>query len=163
MGSPTRSALRDRSARPQRTALVDKVEAHLEVWHHTNSEDEAATKDAHGGHLGHLAKDLAVAPIRSSGLRSGFTTSIRTAKKYDRAEADAHFKAFAAAFASDTFDAKSMTTGGATNAHMATWGITRMVHLYKALTPVLTPEQRTKLAADIRSHANYKRTSDPEK
>ena len=29
-----------------------------------------------------------------------------------------------------------------------------MVRFYQALTPVLTPEQRTKVAATLREHAN---------
>ena len=143
---------------PQRTALVDKVEAHLEVWHHANTAEEGADKDAHGGHLGKLAKDLSLTPDQVEKVRGNFHSSIASAPKYDRSEADAHFKAFAAAFASDTFDSKTLTTGGPANAHMATWGAHRMLHLYKAITPVLTPEQRTKLAADIRSNANYKRS-----
>ena len=143
---------------PQRVALVDKVEAHLEVWHHTNSADEGSAKDAHGGHIGHLAKELSLTPDQVEKVRTSFHSSIGNAPKYDRSLADAHFKAFAAAFASDTFDAKTLTTAGPANAHMATWGAHRMVHLYTAMTPVLTPEQRTKLAADIRSHANYKRS-----
>lgn len=51
-----------------------------------------------------------------------------------------------------------MTTGSAVNAHMSTWGISRLVLFYKAATPVLTPEQRTQAADDLRHHANYKRT-----
>lgn len=34
---------------PQRAALVDKVEAHFEVWNHANAPDETPTRDAHGG------------------------------------------------------------------------------------------------------------------
>ena len=79
-------------------------------------------------------------------------------KPFDCAEAEAHLKAFGAAFTSDHFDPKAVPTGGAVNAHLATWGITRTVRLYEAANPVLTPPQRTKLADELRRHANYKRS-----
>ena len=44
---------------------------------------------------------------------------------------------------------------------MAAWGITRTVHFYEAVLPVLTPEQRAKLAGDIRRHANYQHNEMP--
>jgi Spy/CpxP family protein refolding chaperone len=142
---------------PQRVALVDKVEAHFEVWHHSNAPEETADRDKHGGHLGKLAKQLALSPDQVEKIRVSFKMS-NEGKHFDRGEAEQHMKAFGAAFASETFDAKSLTAGGAVNAHMATWGETRMAHLYEAAAPVLTPEQRTKLADELRRHANYKRT-----
>ena len=33
---------------------------------------------------------------------------------------------------------------------MAAWGVTRMVRFYEIVTPLLTPEQRTKLAEHLR-------------
>lgn len=143
---------------PQRQALVDKMEAHFEVWHNANAPDEGVDRDTKGGHLGQLAKDIGLAPDQVEKVRANFASMIGSAPKYDRAEADAHIKAFGAAFASDTFDSKSLGTTGAVNAHIATWGATRMVTFYKALAPVLTPEQRTKVADMLRKHANYKRT-----
>jgi len=142
----------------QREALVDKVEAHIAVWHETNSPDEAAERDKHGGHLAKLATDLALSPDQVEKIRANFTTSMGTAAKYDRAELDTDLKMFAEAFASETFDAHAMKNDGMVSAHMATWGLTRMSHLYAAAAPVLTPEQRTKAADRLRHHANYKRS-----
>jgi Spy/CpxP family protein refolding chaperone len=140
---------------PQRAALVDKVESHFEVWHHTNAPDEAATRDAHGGQLGALATELALSPQQVETIRASFTSSIVGVPQFDRAEADAHIKAFGEAFTSDSFDPKALSTGGDVNAHMATWGITRTVRFYEAVLPVLSPEQRAKLADNLRRHANY--------
>ncbi len=140
----------------QRAALVDKVEAHFEVWHEANAAEEPKERDEHGGHLGHLAKELSLTPDQVEKIRTQFTTTIGTAPKYDRAEADAHLKAWGDAFASDNFDSKAITTGGAANAHIATWGATRMAHFYEAVAPVLTKDQRAKLAESLRKHANYK-------
>jgi Spy/CpxP family protein refolding chaperone len=141
---------------PQRAALVDKVEAHFEVWHHNNSTDESADKDKHGGHLGKLAKQLALSPDQVEKIRESFKASISGVPHFDRSEAEAHMKAFGEAFANDTFDARAMASGGAVNAHMATWGVTRMVRLYTAATPILTPDQRVKAAEELHRHANYK-------
>jgi Spy/CpxP family protein refolding chaperone len=145
---------------PQRVALVDKVEAHLHVWHKANSEDEPAEKDAHGGHLGKLAKDLALSTDQVEKIRASFKTSIAGSKvHFDGTAAEAHLKAFGAAFEADSFDAKTLTTGGPANANIASWGATRMATFYEAVNPVLTADQRTKLADQLRHHANYKRTA----
>jgi Spy/CpxP family protein refolding chaperone len=145
---------------PQRAALADKVEAHFEVWHHTNAPDEAAMRDAHGGHLGKLAKELALSPQQVETIRASFTSSMSGVPYFDRAEIDARLKAFGAAFAGDTFDPKALSTGSP-NAHMAAWGITRTVHFYEVVLPVLTSEQRARLAGDIRRHANYQHNEMP--
>jgi Spy/CpxP family protein refolding chaperone len=153
------NALHQALTPPQRQALVDKVEASIAVWHEANSPDESADKDKHGGNLAKLATDLALTPDQVEKIRGNFTTSMGTAAKYDRAEVDAQFKGFAAAFASDTFDAHmAMKGGGMVSSHMAVWGLTRMSHLYAAAAPVLTPDQRAKAADQLRHHANYKRT-----
>jgi Spy/CpxP family protein refolding chaperone len=142
---------------PQRQALVDKVEANYAVWHHANAPDETLQPGARGGHVAQLAKDLGLSPDQVEKIKTSYREKLTKAPKYDRAEADAHFKAFAEAFTADHFDAKSMTTG-AVNSHMATWGITRLVLLYTAAAPILNPDQRAKAAEDLRAHANYKRT-----
>ncbi len=139
----------------QRQALVDKVEANLSVWQETNSTEE---NDKKGGHLAKLATDLALTPDQTEKIRASFTGSMGSAPKYDRGEAEAHFKQFAEAFASDNFDAHAMKNGGMVSSHMAVWGLTRMSHLYAAAAPVLTPDQRSKAADQLRRHANYKRT-----
>jgi Spy/CpxP family protein refolding chaperone len=141
---------------PQRQALVDKVEAHADVWHHLNTSDEPGKGDH--DHFAELAKHLSLSPDQVEKIRASFTGSSKSAPRYDRAEADEHLKMFATSFASETFDAKTLTKAGAVNARMATWGIGRTVRLYEAAAPVLTPEQRTKAAETLRRHANYKRT-----
>jgi Spy/CpxP family protein refolding chaperone len=152
------NALHQTLTPPQRQALVDKVESHFEVWHQANMPADAATRAKHGGHLAELSTALSLQPDQVEKIHAAYTAAMSSVPKFDRAEADAHLKAFAAAFTADTFDAHSLSTGGAVNAHMATWGATRMVRLYAAAAPVLTPEQRTKAADELRSNANYKRS-----
>ena len=146
---------------PQRIALVDKVEAHFEVWHHANAPDEAATRDAHGGHLARLATELALSPQQVEAVRENFASSMSRVPRFDRAEADAHIKAFSAAFSSDRFDPSALAMDGAVTTHMASWGILRTVRFYEAVLPVLTPEQRAKLADRVRHHANYQHNAMP--
>jgi Spy/CpxP family protein refolding chaperone len=135
---------------PQRQALVDKMASHFEVWHSANAPEEQKEH----GHLARLTKELDLTPDQVDKARAAYEESIGSVPKFDRGEADAHLKAFGEAFASDHFDAKAMPKGEL-NAHMAVWGMNRMVKLYEALAPVLTPDQRTKLADNIREHANY--------
>jgi Spy/CpxP family protein refolding chaperone len=144
-------------AAPQRIALVDKISAHFEVWDEVNSADESAERDAHGGHLGRIAKELGMSPDQVEKSRANFKSSIAgVPPHFDRKEGDDYVKAFGKAFVADVFDAK--TLGTAANAHIATWGATRMACFYEAVTPVLTPDQRTKLADTLRRHSNYQRT-----
>lgn len=142
----------------QRAALVDKVEAHFLVWKESNGDEKAAAKEHEpGGHIAHLAKELSLTNDQVEKLRASFESSIKAHGeahgKFDPAEADAHMRAFSAAFAADTFDAKSLPAGP-THEHMATWGVSRMARFYEALVPVLTPEQRTKVADKLREHAS---------
>lgn len=139
----------------QRAALVGKVEAHLEVWAKVNAEQETADNDVRTGHLDHLAKELALSTDQAEKIR---TAIAGRGHHFDPAKAQEHMRAFGAAFTADKFDSKSLTTGGPANAHVATWGITRTAHFYEAVTPVLTPDQRTKLADLVRKHANYQRS-----
>jgi Spy/CpxP family protein refolding chaperone len=144
----------------QRSALVDKVEAHWLIWKNANGEEATQHEHEVGGRIHHIQTALNLSPDQVEKIKANFTAQMAAVTasqqaKFDPAEAEAHFKAFGAAFASETFDAKTLTTGDATNAHMATWGATRMVRFYETVTPTLTPEQRTKLAEMIREHANH--------
>jgi Spy/CpxP family protein refolding chaperone len=144
---------------PQRAALVDKVEAHFQVWSDVNSPEALAERDTHRGHLAKLTTELALTPDQVEKVRAGIKSSTADeAGHFKPAEADAHLKAFSKAFASDTFDARSLGKGAEANAEMAAWGGRRVALFYEAVTPVLTPDQRTKLSALLRRHANYKRT-----
>ncbi len=143
----------------QRAALVGKVEANMQVWREANAEDETASSDARGGQLGELAKELELSPDQVESIRAAFKAAMANAPAhFDAQEAEAHLKAFATAFEADTFDAKKLTTGSAVNAHVATFGLTRMARFYGAATPALTADQRVKLADLLQRHANYKRT-----
>jgi Spy/CpxP family protein refolding chaperone len=143
----------------QRVALVDKVEAHFAVWHEANVTEETPEKDKRGGHLGKISKELGLSADQVEKIRTNFKASSAAAPRFDKAEAEAHMKAFGAAFSAETFDAKTALTGDHATAHLATFGAARMTRFYSAVLPALTADQRTKLADDLRRHAQYKRTA----
>ena len=142
----------------QRAALVDKVEAHFLVWKESNGDQQAAAKEHEaGGHIAHLAKEINLTPDQVEKLRASFASSVAAHEsahgKWVPTVAEEHMKAFGAAFAADPFDAKTLQTGSKVHEHIATWGINRMAKFYETLTPILTPEQRTKVADQLRAHA----------
>ena len=142
----------------QRAALVDKVEAHWALWRQANADEVDVTPSAPaGGHLKALAADLALTPDQIAKIRANLSAAIRdTPVKPDPQKIEAHVQAFGAAFKAETFDAKTLSTGGAANAHLASWGATRVALMFESVTPVLTADQRAKLAAQVREHAEHK-------
>jgi Spy/CpxP family protein refolding chaperone len=135
---------------PQRAALGDKVEAHFQVWRQANTETTPAEHAA--GHMGHLTKELGLTPDQIEKARAQLGAG--APRQFDPSAAEAHVKAFATAFAGETFDARSLATADRGNVSIATWGAERMAHFYEALNPVLGAEQRAKLAGILRDHAN---------
>jgi Spy/CpxP family protein refolding chaperone len=148
----------------QRAALVDKVEAQWMLWRNANADEATPHEHEDGGRIAHIQKELNLSADQVEKIKTGFTAqmaAVSTAQgKFDPAEAEAHMKAFGGAFAADQFDSKSLTTADGTNAHMATWGATRMVRFYETVSPTLTADQRTKLAEMIREHANHQHGHD---
>jgi Spy/CpxP family protein refolding chaperone len=142
----------------QRGALVDKVEAHWALWQQANADEVDVTPSAPtGGHLRALTADLALTPDQVAKIKANLTAAAKDSPvKPDPQKVEAHLQAFGAAFRSDSFDAKSLSTGGAANAHLASWGATRVALMFESVTPVLTPDQRAKLAAQVREHAEHK-------
>ena len=142
----------------QRAALVDKVEAHWALWQRANADEADTTPSAPaGGHLRTLAKDLDLSPDQIAKIKANLGAAVKDSPvKPDPQKVEAHLKAFGAAFRADTFDAKTLSTGGPANAHLASWGATRIALMFESVTPVLTPDQRTKLAAQVREHAEHK-------
>jgi Spy/CpxP family protein refolding chaperone len=143
--------LHDALSPAERAALVDKVKAHAEVWKKVNHDEEQGSKEK-GGHLAHLTEMLSLTPDQAEKISAALQKD--APPKPDLAAVDAHIKAFEAAFEADKFDAKTLTTANAANSAISKHGSARMVRFYKIVTPLLTPEQRTKLAEHIRERMN---------
>jgi Spy/CpxP family protein refolding chaperone len=139
----------------QRAKLVDEVQAHWEKWKEAHGRDETDDHQHRSGHLLGLVQELGLSQDQADKIKASFRDKMRAAPQ-DRAhkEVQDHLQAFATAFKADTFDAKKLSGAKAANGHMARWGATRMARFIEAATPVLTPEQRAKLAQTIRQHAD---------
>ncbi len=132
---------------PQRVALVEKLEAHWSVWQKANRQDD--------DHLAQLAAELGLAPDQVERIRTTLPEAMKGVAPFDAQEVSAHLDAFANAFEAKTFDARALARGGAATTHMVGWGGATMAHFIEAVSPVLTAEQRTKLAQQLRHHANH--------
>lgn len=141
----------------QRAALVDKVEAHWEVWRNSNNQEESAGDEGHPGHLDRVAKDLGLTPEQVTQARAAFSERLKKHPlQFDASQVETHIQEFGTAFKSDKFDAKALKHGPFAHQHLAVWGAWRTAHFYETIGPVLTPEQRAKLSAEIKEHAAAK-------
>jgi Spy/CpxP family protein refolding chaperone len=136
----------------ERAALVDKVQAHWEVWRQVNHEEVPGGKQ-HGGRLAELTEELSLTPDQVNKISASYPKALagRTGR-LDPKKGNDYVGSFSTAFAADSFDAKSLTSN--VNPHLASHGATRMALFYETVTPVLTPEQRAKLAEDLREYGN---------
>jgi Spy/CpxP family protein refolding chaperone len=146
--------LHDALAPVERAALVDKVKAHWEVWHKVNADEKANAKEK-GTHLAKLTELLTLTPDQVDKITTALATDTPVTPQTDPKPVDAYIQAFGAAFVADKFDPKSLNTAATASAgHLARHGGARMARFYEAVTPVLTPDQRTKLAAHMRERLN---------
>jgi Spy/CpxP family protein refolding chaperone len=136
----------------ERQALADKVQAHWEVWRDVNGEQQQP------GRLTILAERLSLTPEQLTKITAALRTAMATPPAaFDTKPGEAHIQAFCAAFPAETFDAKTLAANA--NGHMSGQGARRMALFYKTITPLLTPEQRAKLADHLREHANHSSAS----
>jgi len=142
---------------PERQALALKVQAHYQIWEKANASEAAhPDQEKEGGHIHHFITVLALTPDQVQKVDAAFTASMAAVvagRKFDSKAAQEHLDAFTKSFAADQFNAKSLVTADKANSGVTSWGAMRMVKMYEAMTPVLTPEQRTKLAALLRDHS----------
>ncbi len=146
--------LHDALAPVERAALVDKVKAHWEVWHKVNADEKAGSKEK-GTHLAKLTALLNLTPDQVDTITKALSADVPVTPQTDPKAVEAYIQAFATAFVADKFDAKSLaTTATAAAGHVARHGGARLARFYEAVTPVLTPEQRAKLAAHLKERLN---------
>jgi Spy/CpxP family protein refolding chaperone len=137
----------------ERAALVDKVEAHWAVWQDANADESNPKKS--GDRLEALATELELSKDQVDKIRASLADGMKGVPKLDPKEIDSHLHTFGEAFRSETFDAKALTAAGDANAHLMGWGAAHLAHFVETASPVLTPEQRAKLAQTLRMHANH--------
>ncbi len=137
----------------ERGALVHKVQAHWAVWRHVNHEATVGGKEP-GGRLAELTRELDLTSDQVETISTALkATHAANPLQFEPTKGHAHVQGFATAFASETFDAKSINENA--NAHLAIHGAKRMAHFYQTVTPLLTPPQRHTLAEHLREHASH--------
>jgi Spy/CpxP family protein refolding chaperone len=124
------------------------------VWQKVNTNEKPDSKDK-GSHLDHLTKMLTLTPDQVDKITKALAADAPAPAQNDPKPVDAYVTAFATAFTADKFDPKSLAAPATAAAgHMARNGGARMARFYEAVTPVLTADQRTKLAAHLRERLN---------
>jgi Spy/CpxP family protein refolding chaperone len=141
---------------PERTALMQKLDAHWSVWKKANADGPPPVAGKPGSdRFSALSNDLDLTQDQSDKIRASVASGAAADKnpKIDPSDIDAHMKALSTAFQSETFDAKSLNGAVLGDAHLASRGEAGMARFYEAAVPILTPDQRTKLAARLRDHS----------
>ncbi len=101
-----------------------------------------------------LVRDLGLTQAQADKIKAGFKDKMKASPQdHAHKEVQDHLTAFGTAFKADTFDAKKLAGGKAADGHIAKWGATRRARFLEVAAPVLTPDQRTKLAQQIRDRA----------
>jgi Spy/CpxP family protein refolding chaperone len=138
----------------QRVKLVDAIQGHWEKWKEAHGHDEQDDPQHRSGYLLALVAHLGLSQEQADKIKANFHEKMKASPQdHMHKEVQDHLQAFATAFKADAFDAKKLTGAKAANGHIAKWGATRRARFYEAAAPVLTPEQRAKLAQVIRDHA----------
>jgi Spy/CpxP family protein refolding chaperone len=139
---------------PQRAKLVDELQDHWEKWKAAQGKDEADEKEHRNGHMLALVRDLSLTQDQADKIKAAFKDKMKAAPQdHTHKEVQDHLAAFGTAFKADTFDAKKVAGGKAADGHIAKWGATRRARFLEVAAPILTPDQRTKLAQQIRDRA----------
>ena len=137
----------------ERWELIEKVQAHWDVWRQVDHEAAAGGRGP-GGWVAGLEEELTLTPGQVEQISKAVQKALAPGSaRFDSKKIDANVQALAAAFVQDSFDAKSLPTNA--NAHLATRGAKRMAIFYETVTPILTPEQRGTLAEHLREHAAH--------
>jgi Spy/CpxP family protein refolding chaperone len=146
----------------QRAALVGKLQEHFDKWKEANGHEDQDGQHRTGYILA-LVRDLNLTQSEAQQIKSSFRSLISSSapakgqadvRNHEHKAVSDHLQAFATAFKADKFNARSLTGANAANGKMAQWGATRMARFFEAAAPILTPDQRTKLAQMIRDRAS---------
>jgi Spy/CpxP family protein refolding chaperone len=134
----------------ERAALVDKVQAHWEVWRKVNEGTAAG-----GSQLADLTDEISLTPDQVTKITAALKAQPEPAPR-DPKRAEVRVRAFATGFVMPSFDAKSLASK---TPAVGGQGATRTARFYEAVAPVLTLEQRTKAAENLHGDARYEPAS----
>jgi Spy/CpxP family protein refolding chaperone len=138
----------------QRAKLVDGLQTHWERWKEAHGRDEQSEPQHRSGYLLALVRDVGLTREQAQKIKDALHDKMKAGpQEHAHKEVADYVSAFGTAFKGDKFDAKKLAGGKGASGHMAKWGAARMTHFVEIALPVLTPEQRTKLAAVLRERA----------
>jgi Spy/CpxP family protein refolding chaperone len=136
----------------ERAALVDKVQAHWEVWQQVNYEPEG-TDEGQRARLAELTRELDLSAEQAKQISAAVNAAfVGMAGKFDPIAANVTLQKLCDAFARESFDARELADSS--DAQVATYGSMRKARFYETVTPLLTPEQRISLAGQLREYAS---------
>ena len=100
------NALHNALTPEQRQALVDKIDAHWSIWKDSNAGDQATDNARPEGHIARLAQEIGLTNEQVDKTRAALAALPPASRgPFDPAAAEAHVKAFSAAFVAPQFDA----------------------------------------------------------
>jgi Spy/CpxP family protein refolding chaperone len=138
----------------QRAALIDRAEARWAEWQKANTPETGPARP-NAAHVAMLELDLGLTPDQMDLIRATVGERARSWSRRDPRVNAAHLRAFGDAFRHGGFDARARATADGANEHLVTWGAARMAHFVEAVSPMLAPDQRDKLARRLRDHASH--------
>jgi Spy/CpxP family protein refolding chaperone len=135
----------------ERATLVDKIQSHWSVWRQVNDKAAPGSHEK-GSRLAAFGRELTLTPDQLDKLSMALQTGMASLNgQFDPKKVDAHVQAFCTAFLQKSFDANALAVNA--SGHLATYGAKRMALFYETATPLLTTEQRSTLAQQLREHA----------
>ena len=139
----------------ERSALVDQVHMHWQVWRRVNLEAEPGGRET-GSRLARLSQELTLTPEQAQQIATSYGKAMAgLTGQFNPGQTEARLKEFSAAFVASPFDAHDLRMGRSANGDLAAHGTRRMVLFYETVTPVLTPVQCAKLAGILRGQLNH--------
>ncbi len=108
-----------------------------------------------------LASELNLTADQVDKIRARMIVAAKdAAAPLDSQKIEAHLEVFGQAFENASFDARSLSSARAANTLLASWGAARMAHFFESVNPVVTPEQRSALAQNLRQHMSHQEGQD---
>jgi hypothetical protein len=142
----------------QRAALADKVSAHLTVWLAANT-DRGGGAAVEETQLDELSAELGLTEKQVSRTKAALAERMKGVPPIDEAAIAATVGAFAGAFRTEAFDARTLAAARPLGAPLEEWGVVHLARLVEAMSDELTGEQRDSLARKLRTHAAHLSTA----
>ncbi len=130
----------------QRRALVEKVEAHWQLWKRANTGERRPTVA--------IGQEIGLTSEQIRRVQNELDAQSPPSPEKESEIRD-YLRNFSQAFTADTFDASTLKAASGANRQMSEWGATRLARFCEAVNPLLANEQRQKLVDLLREHLTH--------